>query len=356
MATQAPTLEEQAIEGLIDRGRLNDWIAGRDLPGSGPVTGFTKLKGGLQNAVFLVERDGGSFVLRRPPARLRDGHNATMLREARVLTALAGSAVPHPSVYAVCDDPAIIGACFYLMEPIEGFARSGELPGNYATDASWRRAMGDELVRAAAALGAVDHQAVSLADLGKPENWHARQVERWRSQLEGYATATPGYDPRALPHFDEVGRWLSDNLPEDRRIGIVHGDLQFPNVMFSLAAPRIAAVLDWELASLGDPMLDLGWILSSWFEEGDPEGKSPMVKPWDGFLPRAELIALYGERSGRDMRAVPWFFALACYKLACLLQGTVAAAKAGKVPENVGASVHAYSTWLTTKARQIIAG
>jgi len=356
MTTQDPMVEEPQLAGLIDRERLDGWIAGQDLPGSGPVRAFTKLKGGLQNAVFLLEREGASFVLRRPPARMRDGHNATMMREARVLSALAGSAVPHPAVYAVCEDISVIGACFYLMEPLEGFARSGDLPGSYATDPSWRRAMGDELVRAAAALGAVDYQAVGLADLGKPANWHARQVDRWRSQLDGYVTATPGYDPRALPHFDEVGRWLSDNLPEDKQIGIVHGDLQFPNVMFSLEAPRISGVLDWELASLGDPMLDLGWILSSWSEDGDPEGKSPMVRPWDGFLSRADLVDLYGELSGRDMRAVPWFFALACYKLACLLQGTVAAAKAGKVPEKVGDSVHAYSVWLTTKARQIIAG
>jgi aminoglycoside phosphotransferase (APT) family kinase protein len=356
MATQGKTASDPQLEGLIDRERLDAWIASRDLPGSGPVETFTKLKGGLQNAVFLIERDGASFVLRRPPARIRDGQNATMLREARVLGALAGTPVPAPKVYAVCDDTSVIGAAFYLMEPLEGFARSGDLPGAYATDASWRRTMGEELVRAAAALGSVDPVKVGLADLGKPDNWHERQVERWRSQLEGYATTTPGYDPRELPHFDEVGRWLMANLPEDRRIGIVHGDLQFPNVMFSLGAPRISGILDWELASLGDPMLDLGWILSSWWEEGDPEGKSPMVKPWDGFVSRAELADLYCELTGRDPQAVPWFFALACYKLSCLLQGTVAAAKAGKVPEAVGASVHGYSTWLTTKARQIIAG
>ena len=356
MTTQDPTVTEPDVDGLIDRRRLDAWIAARDLPGNGPVTRFTKLKGGLQNAVFLVERDGAAFVLRRPPARIRDGQNATMLREARILRALEHTAVPAPAVLAVCDDTAVIGAAFYLMEPLEGFAQSGALPGTYATDGSWRRAMGDELVRAAAALGSVDHQAVGLADLCKADNWHERQVARWRSQLEGYAAATPAYDPRALPHFEEVGRWLSENLPEDRRIGIVHGDLQFPNVMFSLEAPRISGILDWELASLGDPMLDLGWILSSWLEAGDPEGKSPMVTPWDGFLTRTQLIDLYCDLTGRDPRAVPWFFALACYKLACLLQGTVAAAKAGRVPENVGASVHRYSVWLTTKARQVITG
>ena len=341
--------------GLINWDLLNAWLETSEAPGSGPVTAARKLAGGLQNNVFLLSRHNRDVILRRPGKHLKPKSNETMLREAYVLKALEGSAVPHPRMLALCDDADVLGACFYLMEPLEGFAKSGDLPGQYATDSSWRRAMGDAMVKAASALGEVNYVAAGLEDLGKPDNWHERQVERWRSQLEGYA-ATPGYDPTDLPHVDAVGRWLADNLPNDRRIGLVHGDLQFPNVMFSLQAPKISGVLDWELVSLGDPLLDLGWILSSWFEDGDPEGKSPMVRPWEGFLSRRELIALYGEQSGRDMAQVPWFFALACYKLACLLEGTFAASKAGKVPEPVGRSVHAYATWLMTKALQIIAG
>ncbi len=340
--------------GLIDWSQLNAWIASHDVPGSGPVTGVQKLAGGLQNNIFLIDRGGQSFVLRRPPKHLRPNSNETMVREARVLKALAGSAVPHPRFYALCDDASVIGACFYLMEPLEGFAPMGRLKGDYGTDPAWRRAMGEELVKAAAALGAVDPKAVGLEDFGKAEDWHSRQVSRWRSQLEGYRE-TPGYDPAALPHVDAVGRWLSDNLPSDRRIGVIHGDFQFPNVMFALAAPRISGVVDWELATLGDPLLDLGWVLSSWWEEGDPEGKQPMVRPWEGFLPRAELVRLYGELSGRDMSAMSWFSALACYKLACLLDGTYARSKAGQVPAEVGEQVHAYAVWLMAKAMQIIA-
>lgn len=342
------------FDGLLNWPGLQTWIATQDVPGTGPVTAVRKLAGGLSNAVFLISRGDTDIVLRRPPKHLRKNSNDTMLREARVLKALAGSAVPCPTFHAVCEDTGVIGAAFYLMSPLEGFAKSGDLEGQYASDPAWRRAMGEELVRAAVALGQIDYEAVGLATLGKPENWHARQVDRWRSQLEGYA-ATPGYDPAELPYVDEVGRWLSDNVPADQRIGIVHGDFQFPNVMFSLKAPKVSGVIDWELASLGDPMLDLGWVLSSWYEAGDPEGKAPMVKPWDGFLSRAELVKLYGELSGRDMGSVPWFFALACYKLACLLEGTQAAAKAGKVPAQIGEQTHAYAVWLTTKARQIVA-
>jgi aminoglycoside phosphotransferase (APT) family kinase protein len=344
----------ETFDGLLDWPRLSDWIEASEAPGSGPVTAVKQLAGGLSNAVFLLHRGDTGIVLRRPSKRITPKSNETILREARILRALDGSAVPHPALYAVCDDAGVTGANFYLMSPLEGIAKSGALEGHYATDPKWRTAMGEELVKAAVALGKVDYQAVGLGDLGKPDNWHARQVERWRSQLEGYA-ATPGYDPRELPYFDEVGRWLSDNIPTDQRIGIVHGDYQFPNVMFSLKAPKISGVLDWELASLGDPMLDLGWILSSWWEEGDPEGKGPMVTPWEGFLSRADLIDMYGAYSGRSMEAIPWYFALACYKLACLLEGTTAAWKAGKVPDTVGTSVHAYAVWLTTKARQVIA-
>ena len=208
--------------GQIDWARFHAWVDAHDVPGSGPVTAVRRLAGGLQNSAFLISRGGEDMILRRPGKHLKPKSNETMLREARVLGALEGSAVPHPRVIAICADPDVIGACFYLMEPLEGFAQSGELPGQYATDASWRRAMGEELVKAAAALGVVDHVAVGLTDLGKPDQWHERQVERWRSQLEGYA-ATPGYDPAELAHVDAVGRWLADNLPGDRRIEAERG-------------------------------------------------------------------------------------------------------------------------------------
>ena len=354
MSTETTSNGLDDFGGLLEWARLNEWLAAQPVPGSGPATGVRKLKGGVANAVFLVERGRESFVLRRPPKHLRKNSNETMLREARVLKALTGSAVPHPQVYAICEDTSVIGAAFYVMQPLDGFAPGGPLKGEYATNGAWRTAMGDELVKSAADLAGVDPASVGLGDLGKPDDWHARQVSRWRSQLEGYAE-TPGYSPKDLPHVDEVGRWLSDNLPGERRIGLIHGDFQFANVMFSLQAPRIAGVIDWELTTLGDPMLDLGWILTSWLEPGDPQGKNPMVTPWQDFRTRADLVRLYGELTGRDMSSVPWFFALGCYKLACLLEGTYAASKAGKVPAEVGAGVHSYATWLMAKGRQIIA-
>jgi aminoglycoside phosphotransferase (APT) family kinase protein len=350
----APGAALDDLDGLMDWPAISAWVERQPgLPGSGPVTSARKLAGGIQNVVMRVERAGAAMILRRPSKRARPEAGETMRREARVLRALAGSAVPHPAFLALCEDEGVTGAVFYLMEDLEGFARSGDLPEPYASDPGWRRAMGEQLVDAAVALGQFDYAAAALADLGKPEAWHERQVERWRRQLEGYA-ATPGYDPAELPHFREIGLWLDANIPADRRIGLTHGDLQFPNVIFSLAAPRISGIIDWELVTLGDPLVDLGWILSSWLEPGDPPGKRPMVSPWEGFSSRADLVARYCAATGRDPAAVPWFFALACYKLACLLEGTVAASRAGKVPEKVGASIRDYTTWLTTKGHQII--
>jgi aminoglycoside phosphotransferase (APT) family kinase protein len=340
--------------GLIDWPALDAWIADGQVPGAGPVTAARKLKGGVQNNVFLLERGGESLVLRRPAKHLRATSNETMLREARILKALAGSAVPHPTVYAVCEDPTVIGACFYLMSHLEGFAPSGQLPGCYATAARWRRGMGEELVHSAAALAAIDPAAVGLQGLGRPEDWHERQVGRWRSQLDGYRSM-PNYDAGGLPHVDEVGRWLADHLPTDRRIGLIHGDLQFANVLFSIHSPRISGVVDWELATLGDPLLDLCWVLGSWWEEGDPDGKRPLVAPWKDFMSRAELAALYGERTGRRLDELPWYFALACYKLACLLEGTYARSRNGQMPAHIGEQIRAYAIWQMRKARQVIA-
>lgn len=346
----AKTLDH--FNGLLNWTSLNAWIEDQNLPGSGPTMAVRQLTGGTQNCLFLIERANARFVLRRPPMHLRANSNQTMVREARMLASIAGSDVPHPRLLAACEDTEIIGACFYLMEEVEGFSPKGPLPGAYAVDPRWRQAMGPALITAAAALGTVDVDAAGVADMGNGTDWHSRQVSRWRAQLESYR-GTPHYDGPALPHIDAVGRWLSDHLPQNGRIGIIHGDLQFPNVMFSQHAPQINAIIDWELTTLGDPMLDLGWILSSWWEEGDPPGKMPMVQPWRDFPSRTELVRLYGELSGRDMTDMPWFFALACFKLGCIVEGTHARSKAGKAPAETGQRLHKYAIWLLEKAHQI---
>lgn len=293
------------------------------------------------------------MVLRRPPKHLRAESNKTMMREARVVHALARTDVPHATVYAVCEDIDVIGAAFYIMEAIEGFTPRGELPGRYREDALWRRKMAFELVGAAARLGAIDPLSVGLGDFGRSGEWLARQVERWRSQLDGYS-ALEGYGSPQLPGVTKIGAWLESNRPGSSLIGIIHGDLQWANVMFASDEPRLVALIDWELSTLGDPLLDLGWILTSWVEAGDPPGRAPEVEPWLDFPTRTELIGHYGTVSGRDMSHMPWYFVLACYKLGVLLEGTHARSIAGKAPLTLGRQAHEVALWLFQKAEQLL--
>ncbi|MCU1458455.1 MAG: hypothetical protein JWL73_2547 [Actinomycetia bacterium] len=342
------------FDGLLEWGALQEWIQAQPgIPGSGPVTEVTQLTGGSQNNIFLMSRNGAKSVLRRPPKHLRKNSNGTMLREATVLGAIKGSDVPHPELYATGDDESVIGVNFYVMEPINGFTPMGQLPGRYATDAEWRRKLAFEMVDAAAELGAIDYGAVGLSEFGKAENWLERQVSRWRSQLDGYSQIE-GYGKPDIPGVDEIGDWLEQHKPAEAKIGIIHGDYQFANVMFSYDEPRLAAAVDWELSSLGDPLLDLAWVLQSWIEPGDPAGRAPGLQPWEDMPSRAELVARYGEVSGRDMSDVPWFEVLGCYKLGILLEGTYARSLAGQAPKELGEIMHSITLWLFAKARQVI--
>jgi aminoglycoside phosphotransferase (APT) family kinase protein len=340
------------FDGLLDWPRLHEWIAAQPgLPGSGPVTSVEQLTGGSQNNIFLLTRAGGRMVLRRPPRHLRKNSNDTMLREARVLGAIAGSDVPHPELYAACADTDVIGVCFYVMGAIDGFTPMGAMPGKYGTEVEWRRALSFELVDGAAKLGAVDAHAVGLDDFGKSEQWLERQVSRWRSQLDGYSQME-GYGDAQLPGVDRVGDWLEANRPADCHIGVIHGDYQFANVMVAHDEPKLAAIVDWELSTLGDPLLDLAWLMTAWIEPGDPPGKAPQLEPWEGMPTRAVRVGRYGQVCGGDESARPWFFVLACYKLGILLEGTHARACAGQAPKEIGDMLHSYALWLFEKANQ----
>jgi aminoglycoside phosphotransferase (APT) family kinase protein len=347
------TIDHEALAGLVDLERLNEWMSGQELPGDGPVTGALRLQGGSQNNIFLLQRGDAQMVLRRPPLHLRKNSNDTMLREARVLGALAGSPVPHPALFGSCADLDVIGVCFYLMAPVDGFTPPGE--PSYAEDPVWPRRLAEEMAEAAAQLGAVDHEAVGLGDFGRSENWLERQVSRWRSQLDGYQELE-GYSGSELPHVDRVGRWLDDNRPANCHIGILHGDYQFANVMFSPHEPKLAAIVDWELCTLGDPLLDLAWMLTAWYEPDDPPGHGSGGGPlWERMPSRQDVIDHYGVVSGRSVDDMPWFFVLACYKLGILLEGTYARALAGQAQMEMGNMLHSYATWLFEKGAQTIA-
>jgi aminoglycoside phosphotransferase (APT) family kinase protein len=332
----------------VDLARLAEWMDDVGLDG-GAIERAELLAGGTQNVLLRFERGGRSFVLRRPPAHKRKNSDETMRREARMLGALAGTAVPHPGLIAACPETEVLGAAFYLMEPIAGFVATTGLPEPHRSEPALRHGMGLAMVDGIAALGAVDHVAVGLGDFGKPEGYLERQVARWQSQLESYSqlAAYPGPD---IPGVDAVGDWLDANRPAEFLPGIIHGDYHLANVMFRLDGPELAAIVDWELTTIGDPLLDLGWLLATW---PDPQGQDAGkigIEPWEGFPAAAELIEHYRGQTRRNVDVIEWYAVLACYKLGIILEGSHARACAGQATKEIGDALHAQTLGLFEQA------
>ena len=329
---------------------LQAWMDAQGL-GNGPILNAERLAGGTQNILLRFERDGRTYVLRRPPPVLRANSNETMRREARVLAALKGTNVPHPGLIAACGDESVLGAAFYLMEPVNGYNATQGLPEPFLSDPDLRHQMGLSLVDGIAELGAIDYAAVGLAGLGKPDNYLERQVSRWKAQLESYSEM-PEWDGRKdLPGVNRIGDWLEENRPSDFRAGIIHGDYHLANVMYRYDAPKLAAIVDWELTTIGDPLLDLGWLMATWPDEADrSDAGTVAVQPWKGFPLADELVAHYGKQTDRDLSGIHWYGVLACYKLGIILEGTYARACAGKAPKETGDNLHSRTIWLLERA------
>lgn len=334
----------------IDLAALVAWMDARGL-GSGPIAGLEKLAGGSQNLIVRFDRSAQAYVLRRPPAHPREGSNETMRREARLLGALAQTAVPHPRLIAACDDESVLGAAFYLMEPIDGFNPQNGLPeGHHAANVQHR--MGLAMMEGLASLHAVDPFAAGLGDFGKWEGFLERQVARWARQLASYAE-TPGWPgPAPLGDVAGVARWLEAERPASFVPGILHGDFHLANVMFRHDGPELAAIIDWELATIGDPLIDLGWVLATWPQQAD--GGMLPIAPWNGFPAPAGLVAHYAAHASRGVERIDWYGVFACYKLAILLEGTHARACAGKAAQDVGERLHGRAKWLLARAARWI--
>jgi aminoglycoside phosphotransferase (APT) family kinase protein len=337
------------VESTVDLTVLAGWMDGQGL-GSGPVEDAVRLTGGTQNILLRFSRAGRSYVLRRPPLHLRANSNETMRREARVLAALAGSDVPHPALIAACGDETVLGAAFYLMEPIDGFNPTAGLPPLHAGSEAIRHRIGLAMVEGIAKLGALDYRAVGLEGLGRPDNYLERQVERWKAQLASYAEFADWTGPAEIPGVDAVAAWLEANRPASFLPGIIHGDFHLSNVLVRPDSGELAAIVDWELTTIGDPLLDLGWLLATWPEGEDPDPASVAVRPWKGFATAAELVEHYRSRTTRDLSAIHWYGVLACYKLGIILEGTHARACAGKAPVATGDRLHAQTIALFERA------
>jgi len=353
MSARESGAQPATIEG-VDLGRLAAWMDAQGLPG-GPIERPEVLPGGTQNVLVRFERGGRGYVLRRPPLHKRRHSDETLRREARVLRALAGTGVPHPGFIAGCDDTGTLGAVFYLMEPVEGFNPGTGLPELHRGDAGIRREMGLRMADAIAALGELDYRALGLEGFGRPEGYLERQVDRWRRQLESYAELE-GYPGPELPGVERVARWLDDHRPRDFRAGVIHGDFHAGNVLFRDDGPGLAALVDWELSTVGDPLVDLGWLLAT---SPDASGRGVGLAAWEGFPEPSAVVERYAAGSTRGVRGledVVWYEVLACYKLGIVLEGTHARACAGRAPKATGDTLHATSVGLFERALRRIAG
>jgi aminoglycoside phosphotransferase (APT) family kinase protein len=348
-ATQHATSEAPGV----DVGRLRAWLDQRGL-GGGAIGEVELLAGGTQNIVVRFQRGGRTFVLRRGPLHKRASSDEAMRREATVLRSLAATQVPHPRLIDSCGDPDVIGSAFYLTEYVDGANPRDGLPAGYRDSLAARRQVGFAFADAAAAIGAVDHVAIGLAALGRPAGFLERQVPRWTALFESYAS-TPGYRAeRRAAEIGDVGRWLEDRRPAGFRPGLMHGDFHLWNVMVGPAAPVIAAVVDWELATIGDPLLDLGWMLATWPCPDGGGAHAIGFAPWEGMPTAPEVVERYADRTDRDLAHVRWYEVLAAFKLGIILEGTYARSLGDEAPADVGREMHERSVALLARARSRI--
>jgi aminoglycoside phosphotransferase (APT) family kinase protein len=297
----------------LDEAKLGEWLAA-NLPGWRLSCSVEKFAGGQSNPTYRIDSEGKSLVLRRKPFGpiLPSAH--AIEREYRLIAALHPTGFPVPRPLGLCEDPAVIGAPFYVMERVEGRTLwDGALPGMVPEE---RGAIYEALVDTLAALHGIDYEAAGLGDYGKPGNYFARQVERWTRQYRASQTDD-------LPEIERLIEWLPRTVPPQTRTSIVHGDYRIDNLIFANNAPQVRAVLDWELSTLGDPIADLSYLLMNWATE--PEGRSGvkgLTGPETGIPIIEDMVARYCAATGRDgLPDLDWYFAYNLFRLAGIVQG-----------------------------------
>jgi aminoglycoside phosphotransferase (APT) family kinase protein len=313
--SRAPLLVLEPLMAFLDEHDL----------GEGEIVA-TPIGEGHSNVTFLIRRGEAEMVLRRPPRPPLPPSAHDVLREARLLRALRDTPARVPIVLAVCDDAATIGCPFYVMERIEGEVIVASIPPVLDTPGE-RRRISEELIDALVEIHSVDWRAVGLEDFGKPTGYLERQLRRFFGLWEINKT-------REIPEVERVGAWLSENLPSSGPATIVHGDFRLGNTIFAPAPPaRLAAVLDWEMATIGDPLADLGYLCMMWTESDDPKGGMREalggVTRREGFPTRAELIESYEQHTGRSMQDLRWYTTLAVWKSIVFMEGNYKRALSG---------------------------
>jgi aminoglycoside phosphotransferase (APT) family kinase protein len=303
---------------VIDLGRLASWMDGMGLAGKGEPVESRYLSGGSQNEIYEIRRGELHAALRIPPAGAPDSRDAGILREWRIIEALDGTEVPHTAAICVCDDKSVLGRSFYMMGFVDGWSpmdTGGRWPEPFHSDLRAREGLAYQLVEGIALLGNVDWRARGLADLGRPEGFHERQVDRWTAFLERIRG-------RDLPGFEVAAAWLRSHRPIDFIPGLMHGDYQFANVMFGHGAPaRLAAIIDWEMGTVGDPKLDLAWVVQSWpSDTADPGLSGKGYADLYGMPSRDQLVGHYASVSGRQVDDLDYYIILAKWKLGVVLE------------------------------------
>jgi aminoglycoside phosphotransferase (APT) family kinase protein len=307
----------------IDRAGVEGWFR-ENVPGVQLPLSFERISGGHSNLTYGV-RDAadGRWALRRPPLGKRLGSAHDMGREHRVVSALAPTPVPVAPVIGLCEDESVNGAPFYVMEFVEGPILRGLAEADAFPDEADRRAIGERVVDTLVDIHAVDPDAVGLGELGRKQDYVARQLHRWQGQWEKSKT-------RELAAIDAVHERLAARIPEQGPATIVHGDYRLDNMILTPGG-EVAAVVDWELCTLGDPLADVGLLMVYWPEPGEELvalGQPATLAP--GFPNRAQLRARYAEQSGRDLSQLDFFIALGYWKLAIILEGVYARYAAGQ--------------------------
>lgn len=309
---------EEYFGRLVDEERLADFLEAE----FGPVEAYdvTRHAEGHSNETLFVTWGSRELVIRRPPPGETADTAHDVLREYRVMDALQATDVPVPPTVAACEDHDVIGSDFYVMDRVEGDVLRGGEPERFANPES-RARVGEELVDTLATVHEVDVEAVGLGEFGRPAGYTRRQVDRWEKQLDWAFEVTA--DEREVPELDRVGDWLDDHCPEEHDHALVHGDYKLDNVLYAPGTPpALDAVFDWEMSTLGDPLADLGWMLSYWRDAKDPEPTIPELTATfmeaEGYPTRRELVARYEEQTGRTFENERFYRALAVYKLAGL--------------------------------------
>jgi aminoglycoside phosphotransferase (APT) family kinase protein len=306
----------QPIEG-IDAENVTRWFT-ENVPGATPPLAFELIAGGRSNLTFKVtDAAGATYALRRPPVShvLPTAHD--MGREYRIISALQDTPVPVAPSVGFTDDPAVNGAPFYVMGYVDGHVLRDANTAEKVLDEAGRRRAGEHIADVLADIHAVDVDAVGLGELGRKEGYIERQLKRWYGQFQQSAALTD----RTVPLVDEMHSFLSARIPEQGPAAIVHGDYRLDNTMLDDAG-HVAAVLDWEICTLGDPLADVGLLMVYWAEPGDEHtalGTAPTMV--SGFPSREEMKARYAARSGRDISQIDFYIAFGYWKLACILEG-----------------------------------